>query len=51
MITQGKLPGSDDIVNIIVDREIIPGHSADIILFEYKDDLVVKSTWIHGEKV
>jgi len=34
-----------------VEGEIVPGHSADIVLFEYKDDLVVKSTWIHGEKV
>ena len=31
--------------------EILPGFSADLVLFEYRDELVVKSTWIGGEKI
>ena len=32
-------------------REIVPGHSADLVLFEYQRELVVRSTWIEGEKI
>jgi N-acetylglucosamine-6-phosphate deacetylase len=31
--------------------EILPGGSADLILFEYQGELVVRSTWIEGEKI
>ena len=31
--------------------KIIPGHSADLVLFEYPGELVVRSTWIEGEKI
>jgi len=31
--------------------EIIPGNSADLVLFEYKEDLVIQATWIDGEKI
>jgi len=31
--------------------EMIPGHSADLVLFEYPGELVVRSTWIEGEKI
>jgi N-acetylglucosamine-6-phosphate deacetylase len=34
-----------------VGGEIIPGHSADLVLFEYPGELVVRSTWINGEKI
>ncbi len=34
-----------------VEGKIIPGCPADIVLFEYGEELVVKSTWIHGEKI
>jgi N-acetylglucosamine-6-phosphate deacetylase len=34
-----------------VRREMIPGHSADLVLFEYPGELVVRSTWIEGEKI
>jgi len=34
-----------------VGREIAPGHSADLVLFEYQKELVVRSTWIEGEKI
>ena len=34
-----------------VPGEIREGQSADFILFEFKDRLVIKGTWIHGEKV
>jgi len=34
-----------------VGGEIIPGHSADLVLFEYQRELVVRSTWIKGEKI
>ena len=34
-----------------VGSEIAPGHSADFVLFEYQRDLVVRSTWIEGEKI
>jgi N-acetylglucosamine-6-phosphate deacetylase len=34
-----------------VEGEIIPGHSADLVLFEYQKELVVRSTWINGEKI
>ncbi len=32
-------------------RETAPGHSADLVLFEYQRELVVRSTWIGGEKI
>jgi N-acetylglucosamine-6-phosphate deacetylase len=31
--------------------EILSGHSADLVLFEYPEELVVRSTWIEGEKI
>jgi N-acetylglucosamine-6-phosphate deacetylase len=31
--------------------EIIPGCSADLVLFEYQGRLVVRSTWVEGEKI
>jgi len=31
--------------------EMIPGRSADFVLFEYQRELVVRSTWIEGEKI
>jgi len=31
--------------------EILPGQSADLVLFEYPGELVVRSTWIKGEKL
>lgn len=31
--------------------KIVPGNPADIVLFEYKDELMVKTTWVHGEKI
>jgi N-acetylglucosamine-6-phosphate deacetylase len=34
-----------------VKGEIIPGDSADLVLFEYQKGLAVRSTWIHGEKI
>jgi N-acetylglucosamine-6-phosphate deacetylase len=34
-----------------VGGEIIPGCSADLVLFEYQGELVVRSTWIEGEKI
>jgi len=34
-----------------VGRDIAPGHSADLVLFEYQRELVVRSTWIEGEKI
>jgi N-acetylglucosamine-6-phosphate deacetylase len=34
-----------------VKGEIVPGCSADLVLFEYGEKLVVKSTWIQGEKI
>jgi len=34
-----------------VKGEIIPGHSPDLVLFEYEGELVVRSTWIEGEKI
>ena len=34
-----------------VPREIREGQSADFILFEFKDRLVIKGTWIHGERI
>ena len=34
-----------------VRREIAPGYSADFVLFEYQRELVVRSTWIGGEKI
>jgi adenine deaminase len=30
---------------------MIPGHSADLVLFEYQKELAVRSTWIEGEKI
>jgi N-acetylglucosamine-6-phosphate deacetylase len=34
-----------------VKGEIIPGDSADLVLFEYQKRLAVRSTWIQGEKI
>jgi N-acetylglucosamine-6-phosphate deacetylase len=34
-----------------VNGEIIPGNPADLVLFEYKGELMVQSTWINGEKI
>jgi len=34
-----------------VGGEIVPGQSADLVLFEYQKELVVRSTWIVGEKI
>jgi N-acetylglucosamine-6-phosphate deacetylase len=34
-----------------VKGEIVPGCSADLVLFEYGETLRVKSTWIKGEKI
>ena len=34
-----------------VPGEIREGQSADFILFELKDELVIKGTWIHGERI
>jgi N-acetylglucosamine-6-phosphate deacetylase len=34
-----------------VGGEIIPGYSADLVLFEYQRELVVRSTWINGKKI
>ena len=31
--------------------EIISGDSADLVLFEYQDELRVRSTWIQGQKI
>jgi N-acetylglucosamine-6-phosphate deacetylase len=31
--------------------EIIPGDSADLVLFEYRKSLAIRSTWIEGEKI
>ncbi|MBM4349006.1 MAG: amidohydrolase family protein [Deltaproteobacteria bacterium] len=31
--------------------EIISGSPADIVLFEYKDEMRVKATWVNGEKI
>jgi N-acetylglucosamine-6-phosphate deacetylase len=31
--------------------EIVSGHPADIVLFEYKDEMRVKATWVNGEKI
>ena len=31
--------------------EIVSGCSADLVLFEYQKELVVRSTWIEGEKI
>ena len=34
-----------------VREEILPGDSADLVLFEYPGKLEVRSTWIEGEKI
>jgi len=34
-----------------VGKALLPGSPADIVLFEYREELVIKGTWIHGEKV
>jgi N-acetylglucosamine-6-phosphate deacetylase len=31
--------------------EINDGQSADFVLFEFKDRLAIKSTWVHGERI
>ncbi len=30
---------------------ILPGQSANLVLFEYQEELVVRATWIEGEKI
>jgi N-acetylglucosamine-6-phosphate deacetylase len=32
-------------------KDIIPGSPADIVLFEYKEELRINGTWIRGEKI
>jgi N-acetylglucosamine-6-phosphate deacetylase len=32
-------------------ERMMTGHSADLVLFEYRRELVVRSTWIEGEKI
>jgi len=34
-----------------VKGEIISGDSADLVLFEYRKNLAIRSTWINGEKI
>ena len=34
-----------------VSNEFVLGQSADLVLFEYQDELMVRFTWIHGEKI
>jgi len=34
-----------------VSGEIASGYSGDLVLFEYQDELMVRSTWIRGEKI
>ena len=34
-----------------VSGEIVPGSSGDLVLFEYQDELRVRSTWIRGKKI
>jgi N-acetylglucosamine-6-phosphate deacetylase len=34
-----------------VKGDIVSGGSADLVLFEYQKELVVRSTWIEGEKI
>jgi N-acetylglucosamine-6-phosphate deacetylase len=34
-----------------VKKDINPGSRADMVLFEYKGDVRIKSTWIRGEKI
>jgi N-acetylglucosamine-6-phosphate deacetylase len=34
-----------------VSGEISPGYSGDLVLFEYQNELMVRSTWIDGEKI
>ncbi len=31
--------------------EILPGQPADLVLFEYQDELIVKSVWMDGKKI
>jgi len=31
--------------------ELLPGGSADLVLFEYQEELVVRATWMDGEKI
>jgi N-acetylglucosamine-6-phosphate deacetylase len=31
--------------------EIAPGYSGDLVLFEYRNELIIRSTWIDGEKI
>jgi N-acetylglucosamine-6-phosphate deacetylase len=32
-------------------KEIVPGSPADLVLCECQEDLVIRSAWIHGEKI
>jgi N-acetylglucosamine-6-phosphate deacetylase len=34
-----------------VNGEIVSGNPANLVLFEYKGELMVQSTWINGEKI
>ena len=31
-------------------RDLSPGSPADVVLFEYRENMEIKSTWVHGEK-
>jgi len=34
-----------------ISGEIVSGHPADIVLFEYQDEIKVEATWVNGEKI
>jgi N-acetylglucosamine-6-phosphate deacetylase len=34
-----------------VSGEIAPGYPGDLVMFEYQDELIVRSTWIEGQKI
>ncbi len=34
-----------------VEGSIVPKSPANLVLFEYREELVIKGTWIHGEKI
>jgi N-acetylglucosamine-6-phosphate deacetylase len=31
--------------------KILPGGTADLVLFEYQNELIVRSTWVEGKKI
>ncbi len=93
MIIQGKIPGTENLMNVIVEGgkishiepfregtlhhfggvnlmdglqmarengeklfpeiagQIVSGSPADIVLFEYQDEVRVKAPWVNGEKI